>query len=151
MKWLTKAEITRRAKKSYKEALLVSIEHHIQIAQATRKEFFAAVGLGQVSISADHCGICQRMDTCRDCFLRDCFFDVGCGNGCGGNWQEIRKAIDEILIGCSNDYRKPSWLAVVKAEKKMVKRLKRELKKRIKKDLRYEFSALLTEEFCRGS
>ena len=43
MRWLTKKEIARRAKKSYKEALLVSIEHHQQIAQSTRKEFFAAV------------------------------------------------------------------------------------------------------------
>ena len=117
MKWLTKKEIKRRAKKSYKDALLVSIEHHQQIAQSTRQEFFTAVGAGKVSISAVHCGLCIRTpeDDCGECFL------VGCYGDCGADWKAIRKAIDEILTEDSN------WSAVVKAEKNMIKILKKEL------------------------
>lgn len=123
MKWLTKSEITKRAKKSYKEALLVSIEHHEQIAKATRREFFEAVGSGKVSISANHCGLCRRReakgdcDDCGDCFLR--FHS----RRCGSDWKRIQEAIDAILV--KNGY----WPAVIKAEKNMIKVLKKELKK----------------------
>lgn len=120
MKWLTKSEIARRAKKSYKEALLVSIEHHQQIAKSTRKEFFTAVGLGKVSISSAHCGICQWKAE-SDCI--DCFLGKGGRNGCGAAWEKIHKAIDNILTDGG------TWTAVVKAENNMVKILKRELRK----------------------
>jgi len=119
MKWLTKTEIGRRAKKSYKEALLVSIEHHQQIARATRREFFEGVGSGKVSISSSHCGVCQatKGSKCGDCFL---FSGRG---GCGSDWKRIQKAIDDILTADG------LWPTVVKAENKMIKRLERELKK----------------------
>ncbi len=119
MRWLTKKEIARRAKKSYKEALVVSIEHHQQIAQSTRQEFFTAVGSGKVSISSGHCGLCCRKpsDSCRDCFLK------GFG-GCGPDWKDIRNAIGEILTDEDS-----CWSKVVKAEKNMIKVLKKELKR----------------------
>lgn len=123
MKWLTKTEIARRAKKSYKEALLVSIEHHQQIARAIRKEFFEGVGAGKVSISSDHCGVCRAIikgSKCGDCFLAN-----GRG-GCGSDWKRIHTAIDEILIGKINGG-SSYWPAVVKAEKNMIKVLKKEL------------------------
>lgn len=118
MKWLTKTEIARRAKKSYKEALLVSIEHHQQIAQATRKEFFEGVGANKVAISSRYCGLCsiREKECCGDCFLSR-------GGECGYDWKEIRRTIDGILIDNG------SWSAVVKAEKDMIKVLKKELRK----------------------
>lgn len=120
MKWLTKTEIERRAKKSYKESLLVSIEHHQQIANATCVEFFTAVGRRKVNISSDYCGLCQSMsgDSCKDCLLKETY-----DNGCGSNWKNINKAIGEILTESG------PWSAVVKAEKNMIKVLKKELKK----------------------
>jgi hypothetical protein len=124
MKWLTKTEIAKRAKKSYKEALIVSIEHHQQIATATRKEFFEGVGAKKVTISSDHCGVCQAQakEDCEGCFLKKEY-----GEGCGSHWQKIHKAIDAILIGKPRG--EPSWATVVIAEKNMIKRLKRELRK----------------------
>ena len=122
MKWLTKTEIAERAKKSYKEAILVSIEHHQQIAKATRREFFEGVGSGKVSISSDHCGICRREDKCRDCFLTN-----GRG-GCGSDWKRIHIAIDEILVG-KIDGSAGLWPVVVKAENRMIERLRKELRK----------------------
>ena len=119
MKWLTQKEIMKRAKKSYEDALLVSIEHHQQIAKAGRREFFNAVGSGKVSISAKHCGLCRRRTktTCGDCFLKDYH---GC---CGDDWKKIKVAIESILIEDG------FWPAVIKAEKNMIKILKKELKR----------------------
>ncbi len=119
MKWLTKKEIARRAKKSYKEALIVSIEHHQQIAQSTRQEFFTAVGAGKVSISSGHCGLCQRTTVvnCGGCFLR-------ISDGCGYDWKSIRSAIGKILTDEDS-----CWSKVVKAEKNMIRVLKTELKR----------------------
>lgn len=123
MKWLTKAEIARRSKKSYKEALLVSIEHHQQIAQSTRKEFFTAVGENKVSISSDHCGVCLAnkapRKSCGNCFLKH----LGYSAGCGAHWKRISSAIHEILTGTGQ------WSKVVVVEKDMIKVLKKELKK----------------------
>jgi len=122
MKWLTKTEITKRAKKSYKEALLVSIEHHQQIAKATRREFFEGVGSGKVSISSNHCGVCRAIkgNKCGECFLTN-----DSGNSCGSDWQRIHEAIDDILTNNG------LWPTVVKAEKNMIKRLKKELAKQL--------------------
>jgi hypothetical protein len=115
MKWLTPKQIERRAQKSMKEALLVSIAHHQQIVSSTLKEFFAGVAADKTSISADFCGLCQRMERCEDCPLHS-------QSDCCEEWRAIRSAITNLFVGDG------SWPKVIRDERTMIRRLKEELR-----------------------
>lgn len=117
IKWLQKNVIERRSE-TVKGAIKVSIEHHQQIADATMLEFFTAVAKGRTSISADHCGLCQHYDKCKNgCCL-------GSYLSCCEEWRTIRDTISGLFVN-----RNSKWQDVQKAERKMVRRLKRELNK----------------------
>ena len=123
IKWLTKSVIKRRSK-TLRGAILVSIEHHQQIADATMLEFFTAVAKHKVAISSPFCGMCinacGKKDCHPSCFLYSYNSHI---THCCPEWSSIRTAIDLVFVDSG------TWEAVQKAERKMIMRLKRELKK----------------------
>jgi len=60
MKWLTKAEVKREAKKGEIPAIKCSLKHWDQISSATRQELIRKLRSGKRLITGDSCALCQR-------------------------------------------------------------------------------------------
>lgn len=89
MKWLTQKEIKERSKTA-EGALDVSIEHHEQVHEAGRNEYFRAKKKGFVDVHGGYCGLCQHFKhDHKSCLLFEDYVDESTNCACCKEWRNL--------------------------------------------------------------